>query len=259
MHRAGLADRVLARHFRLEHTVATLADHLTFAHPAIAQSFRRRHNLPASKVSCITNGFDPDDFRGWQHATSERERVSVVHLGTFYGAYNPSPLKRALLLAQERCPRLIEQLKLVFVGGTPVRFDDIPGLAVEVTERVSHQEALRRLRDADVTLNVYERLVGEHNISGKLFEYLAAGRPILAIVPEDGATAEIVAACNAGFVADPDKPEEVLVAIQRCIDAARGRAPFCPDRAEIEKFSRYRLAGQLAATFARVETARAGE
>ena len=252
LHMAGLPDWIVARHRRLEHRVAITADHHVFAHPQIAQAFRERHGLPLHKVSCITNGFDPEDFVGWSRPSTYRQRIHIVHLGTFYGPYNPNPLKRALLLAKEKYPNLAESIKLVFVGGTPVSFEDIPGLKIEVMDRVSHHEALRQLQDADIALNVYESSVGKHNISGKLFEYLASERPILAIVPKDGATANIVRTCRAGFVADPDEPDAILSALKKSIEVSRGKLPFQPNREEIEKFSRFRLAGELSKIFNKV-------
>lgn len=259
MHMAGLSGWTVSRHRALEHRVARTADHLTLAHPLAAESFQARHQIPAEKVSCLTNGFDPEDFEGWTFAPTSRSRIRIVHLGTFYGPYNPAPLKRALALAAEKRPGLLEQIRLVFVGGTNVPFDDIAGLEVEVTGRLAQGDALRRLREGDVALNVYERATGKHNISTKLFEYLAAGRPILAIVPEDGTTAEIVRRCSAGFVADPDRPSDVLAAIERCIEVARGRVPFAPRREEVRRFSRHELAGDLSRILDRLTTRQTGE
>lgn len=251
-HMAGLPDWVVARHFRLEHQVAVSADHITFAHPLSASAFPKRHAISGRKVSCITNGFDPDDFRDWTYVPSKRRRIHIVHLGTFYGPYSPAPMKRALLEACKKHQDLLGRIKLIFVGGSPIKFDEIPGIETEVLPRLSHGEALERLRDADISLNVYERSVGKHNISGKLYEYLAAGRPVLAIVPGDGTTAEIVRACRAGFVADPDDVDGIMAALSECINATMGYTPFRSNGEEIQKYSRHALAGRLAKIFAEV-------
>jgi len=249
LHMAGLPKWVIARHRRLERKVATEANHVVLVHPLATQSFRERYQDIQDKISCIPNGYDPDDFQRKASPVCARQRITIVHLGTFYGPYNPAPLKRALTLAERKCPDLLKQVKIVFVGGTPVPFDDLPGLEVEISDRVSHHEALQRLQDADIALNVYERAVGKHNISGKLYEYLACGRPILAIVPEDGTTAEIVRTCRAGFIADPDKPEDILAALKQCVEVVKGQHPFVPRDEEVQKFSRLRLAGNLSEIF----------
>jgi glycosyltransferase involved in cell wall biosynthesis len=51
-------------------------------------------------------------------------------------------------------------------------------------------------------------------LSGKVFEYLAAERPILAVVPPDGAAAELIRAANAGVVVAPDDVEAIAAALQ---------------------------------------------
>jgi glycosyltransferase involved in cell wall biosynthesis len=248
-HTAGLPTSVVKRHLLIERTIATTADHLTFAHPLTAKSFQERHSLPDQKISCITNGFDPEDLDGHVFLRGGRDKIQVVHLGSFYGPYSPAPLKRALVLASKARPDLLKMIKLIFVGGTSVSFNDIPGLEVEVVGRLSHKEAISWLKQADIVLNIYESAVGKHHISGKFFEYLASGLPILGIVPEEGTTAEILRACRAGIVADPDDPGQILTGIERCMDIVKGRVTFNPNQEEIQKFNRYRLTEKLAGIF----------
>ena len=51
-------------------------------------------------------------------------------------------------------------------------------------------------------------------LSGKVFEYLAAGRPILAVVPPDGAAAELIRETDAGVVVAPDDVEGIRGALE---------------------------------------------
>jgi glycosyltransferase involved in cell wall biosynthesis len=51
-------------------------------------------------------------------------------------------------------------------------------------------------------------------LSGKVFEYLAAGRPILAAVPPDGAAAELIRETGAGEVVAPDDVDGLRVALE---------------------------------------------
>jgi glycosyltransferase involved in cell wall biosynthesis len=60
---------------------------------------------------------------------------------------------------------------------------------------------------------------GKGVLSGKVFEYLAAERPILAAVPPDGAAAELIRETNAGVVAAPDDVEGLAAALRTLHDA----------------------------------------
>jgi glycosyltransferase involved in cell wall biosynthesis len=54
---------------------------------------------------------------------------------------------------------------------------------------------------------------GKGVLSGKVFEYIAAGRPILAVVPPDGAAAELVRETGAGVVVPPDDLAAIRTAL----------------------------------------------
>jgi glycosyltransferase involved in cell wall biosynthesis len=55
---------------------------------------------------------------------------------------------------------------------------------------------------------------GRGVLSGKVFEYLAAGRPILAVVPPDGAAADLIRETHAGMVVAPDDVDGIRVALE---------------------------------------------
>lgn len=242
------------RHAALERRVAQGADHCLFAHPAVERQFGERHGLAQGRTSTLFNGFDPADFASWPPASRPNGHIEIVHTGTFYANYNPSPLRRALESPEIRRQLPLDRLRVTFVGGTGgVRFDDVPGLNVRVLPRVSHAEALAFARDAHVLLCVFTRQTGAHNINGKLFEYMAAKRPILAIVPGEGDAAELVRRTRTGSVADPDDPAAIAAAMRTCIDLAEaGRAGQDRDEAEIAQYDRRRQAAQVAALLERL-------
>jgi glycosyltransferase involved in cell wall biosynthesis len=100
-------------------------------------------------------------------------------------------------------------------------FDDFAGLDYRPDGRfrITHTGSFFGKRDPkpflravhDSGLEVGGR--GRGVVSGKLFEYLAAARPILAAVPPDGAAAELIRETGAGVVAAPDDPEALREAL----------------------------------------------
>jgi glycosyltransferase involved in cell wall biosynthesis len=91
------------------------------------------------------------------------------------------------------------------------------GLAdrVELIEHLPRPESLRRQRDPDARLLVIPEAGGRGRgiLSGKVFEYLAAERPVLAVVPPDGAAAQLVRDTGAGVVAAPEDVDGIRDAL----------------------------------------------
>lgn len=246
----GMPRWMLRRHARAEGAVLAAADHVLVVSDGMREDFIQRSGQPLAKLTTITNGFDPEDFPAVTPAPQVDDRVRLVNTGSYYGAYNPQPLRAALAAMAGTNPDLLKQLELVFVGGTPVRFDDLPGLQVKVFPRVDHTEALSWQREAHVLLLVWTSAVTRANVSGKIFEYLAARRPILALVPPDCAAAAIVRESGAGLVASPDDPLAAVQALEQCMRIARGELPPLRRNQEvIDRFSRRRLTGKLVRVF----------
>jgi glycosyltransferase involved in cell wall biosynthesis len=74
---------------------------------------------------------------------------------------------------------------------------------------------------------------GRGVLSGKVFEYLAAERPILAAVPPDGAAADLIRETGAGVVAPPDDPEALREALAGLVgrwrEGALDGTPLSPE------------------------------
>jgi len=181
--------------------VASQADAITAAADAIAEEARALE--PKGRVVTIANGCDFDDFAGLEHRPSERLRIT--HAGSFYGKRDPKPFLRALAESG------LDDVVVRFVGD--LRASDREhaeelglGDRIEETGYVSRRRSLELQRDSEVLLLIIPEAGGRGRgvLSGKVFEYLAAERPILAAVPPDGAAADLVRQTGAGVVAPSD-------------------------------------------------------
>jgi len=181
--------------------VAARADAIVAAADAIAEEARELG--PRGSVVTIANGCDFDDFAGLEHHASERMRIT--HSGSFFGKRDPKPFLRALAESG------LEDVVVRFVGDfrhEDAEFAGSLGLGdrVELTGYVSRRRSLELQRDSEVLLLLIPEAGGRGKgvLSGKVFEYLAAERPILAAVPPDGAAAQLVRDTGAGIVAASD-------------------------------------------------------
>jgi glycosyltransferase involved in cell wall biosynthesis len=190
--------------------VARQADAIVTAADAITEETRSL--TPHGRVATIANGSDFDDFAGLEYRRTDRFRLT--HTGSFFGHRDPRPFLRALQASG------LDEVTARFVGdfrpGDREFLESLQlGDRVELVDYVPRRESLRLQRDSDALLLLIPEAGGRGRgiLSGKVFEYLAAERPILALVPPDGAAAQLIRDTGAGVVAPPEDEEAIRHAL----------------------------------------------
>jgi glycosyltransferase involved in cell wall biosynthesis len=229
------------------HLVARNADAIVCAADSIAVETRGLE--PKGRVVTIANGCDFDDFAGIEYVRGDRFRLT--HAGSFFGKRDPKPFLRALAESG------LQDVTVRFVGDFRPgdrEFMESLGIAdrVELIDYVPRRESLRLQRDSDALLLLIPEAGGRGRgvLSGKVFEYLAAERPILAVVPEDGAAADLIRETDAGVVAGPDDVDAIrdaLVALHtRWRDGTLAGTPLSPEwRDRLSRASRVEELAEL--------------
>ena len=224
--------------------VARRADAIVCVSPAAVEEMRALS--PAGPVELIDHGADFEDFDGLEYRRAERFRIT--HTGTIFGRRDPKPFLHALA-------RMDDDVLARFVGD----FRDADratiaelglGERVELVPYLPRREALALQRDSDALLLLIPAGEGRGRfvVSTKVFEYLAAGRPILASVPEDGAAAELLRETGAGTVVPPDDVDAIAKALSglagRWRDGSLDGVALAPEvraavsrRARVERFA----------------------
>lgn len=199
-------------------------DRVTVTCAATADGFRRLYPyLPREKFVEITNGFDAADFDQRMDSCpdcSPFESFTIVYVGRFVDeehSYVPSFFQA---LKELHCdhPELDSEIQVIFVG----RFGE-QGYEllkrwelekiVQTVGYIPHAESIKLLFKSHALLLTLNDAPGTELLyPGKLFEYFAAGRTILALVPE-GATADLVRDMGAGLVVPPDDVEAIKRAV----------------------------------------------
>jgi glycosyltransferase involved in cell wall biosynthesis len=189
--------------------VARYADAIVAAADAIAEETRVL--APSGEVVTIENGSDFDDFAGIEHHASPRFRIT--HTGSFFGKRDPRPFLTALAEADvDAVARFVGDFR-------PADREWAEGLGLgdrlELIEYVPRRRSLELQRDSEAVLLLIPEAGGRGRgvLSGKVFEYLAAERPILAVVPPDGAAAALIRETGAGVVVAPDDVPGIRAAL----------------------------------------------
>jgi len=190
--------------------VARRADAVSCVSEAIADEVRALD--PRGIVRTIANGCDFDDFAGLEYAPGQRFRIT--HAGSFFGKRDPRPFLQAFHASGlDAVARFVGD----FRSSDREWAESLDlGDRLELIEYLPRSESLRLQRDSEALLLLVPDAGGRGRgvLSGKVFEYLAAGRPILAVVPPDGAAAELIRETRAGMVVAPDDVDGIRVALE---------------------------------------------
>jgi glycosyltransferase involved in cell wall biosynthesis len=233
---------------RLERkTFATASALVTVSEPLAAEL---RTLYPSIPAHAIPNGFDPA-LRGLAAGPS-RDFV-LTHTGTFYqGRRDPSLLFDALaaLLAAGKLPR--ERVKVrLYARHEPwvAAMAEARGLAgvVEILPWAPREEALRAQQESQGLLLLHwggEREAGV--FTGKIFEYLAARRPILLIGGGEGVLADLLRETGAGVRATTQQELEAALMDWWSEYSREGAVRWRGDDAAVDRYSQVRMAERFA-------------
>jgi glycosyltransferase involved in cell wall biosynthesis len=199
----------------LEHLVIRRADAVLFVTRANRDEFAAFYGTEiARRFHLVPNGCDPSEFEGLAPRRTQSDPFVLLHAGTLYGARNPLPLIQAIARAIGRGALVRETFRLRLLGSISLDIDLAAecralGLedVVEMIPRVTRGESLRQMVSASALLLVQP--VTTVSVPGKAYEYVAAGRPLLAL-SEEGETAHLVRASGIGVSVQPDAGVEAI-------------------------------------------------
>lgn len=157
---------------------------------------RFEEHYPGKSVHVLLNGFDPEDIAEAEPVPQKKKKFRLVYSGTVFEYHNQFiDIVFQALEKLENHQR--ENLELVFVGDIELlAFNDLVkkyNLQETITKvgYVKHRTALGYLHSADALLFT----IPNHDVSsysGKIFEYLGIGKPIISLVYERGCAAELL-------------------------------------------------------------------
>lgn len=244
----GTVRRLIEK--RMEIHTLSQANALVTAHPLVDQ-IRELHK--GKPIHWIPNGFDPDDFPRKSLPRTNNSKFIITYAGDLYqGKRDPEPLFRSLseLITSGEIKRT--EVEARFFGPyekwllEDVRKYDLYDV-VKIYGRISREEVLRSQMESSLLLTLSWNNPQEASIyPGKVFEYLGAQRPIIAIGGPDGVITEILEKTQAGIhVSSLAHLKTVLMEYYKS-HQTRGTIPYNPVKEEVEKYTHQAMAQKFA-------------
>ena len=223
--------------------------------------FRRRYpEIAPEKFVSIPNGFDETEWTDIgdraDHRTAARDTFVIRYAGSLHERRSPLPLFRAVRALVDAGEVDRSRLTIDLVGWCDVaegrrvtEMADECGIVdrVTFTGPLGRTDTLRRMAQADLLLVLAE--AQPYQIPGKTYEYLRAGRPILALT-SDGALSDLLRETGGAWIVDPADQRGIAAAVREAYRGwTTGQRPPCPDSQVVATFDRRRLAARLAEVF----------
>lgn len=214
---------------RLENWVLRSADVVIATTKMSARSLASRCKAARSgaRVAHIYNGYDPDDFAG-PCPPPTPGKFTLAYTGTLWNLTSIEPLVLAVEALLRDTPAAREKLEIIIAGRSTGSQQPLidrlarSGITIRSLSYLRHHEAVRVMRAASALCVALSPVPGaERVVPAKIFEYIAAERPILAILPA-GEACEILSRCRHAAWLRPDDVSGIATWLARGI---AGRSP----------------------------------
>jgi glycosyltransferase involved in cell wall biosynthesis len=207
---------------KYEKKVLEGADALIVVSDAIKRTFAAKIKSGAKdKIHVIPNGYDERDFV--DQVEKDSSATYITYVGTMADTYKPEIFFNAIKSCIEKYPE--KKIKFRFVGAIPWTIKErAKELGIEEScewiGHVDHGQAIQYMRKSDFLLLIIPDAPGAEGIlTGKLFEYLGAGKPIIGIGPKQGDAARIIDRCDAGKMFERNESEAITQWMKEIISA----------------------------------------
>jgi len=259
--------RLRSARLKIERSVARRATVATFCTDTARRIYLERHagSLPAGAggqaTEVIANGFDPEPFDALASAPAPvagSRPLTLVHSGTLYPGPDRDPGAFLAALCELRQRGVLPAGLRVVLRATgfdatyrplisQLGLDDV----VELAPAISYRAALREILDADGLL-LFQGHTSNPAVPGKVYEYLRARRPILALVDAGGETAALLRGAGVGTLLPIDDAPRIATGLESFFrDLVAGTGAVLPPGGA-DTYSRIRRVAEFATLFTQI-------
>jgi glycosyltransferase involved in cell wall biosynthesis len=237
---------------RMERHVLESADAVAVVSADMKRLFAAKSaKISAEKIAVLPNGFDESDFENWTEPANEL--FTLLYSGTVTHKYGLQTLFRVA----DEMAAAGKKIRLIFAGKqdeiVQKQLAALKHVEVVLKGYVSHSEAVKLLLQTDALLLAIPDLPDNKGVlTGKLFEYLAAQRPILCLGPTDGDAAAIILEAQAGVTHDYTDAAAIRHHLENLYQNWEQKTTPTFNAGVVKSFSRKAVANQLAELISRL-------
>ena len=204
----------LAKEQALEQTVLAQADAVVSVTPNIVEELKKRapSQLTPEQFHYIPNGFDPAHFD--TPPAEKRDKFAIVHAGGLYHLRPITPLLKVLDAWFAKHPERAKNVEIKLAGRTTDQVKEEIAASrwaslFDVMGFLEHKKIRSLIMGAQANLLMIEQVkTAPWLFTGKVFEYIGAGRPIVMIGPDPSPLAKILRDTGLGLISGYEQPEE---------------------------------------------------
>ena len=237
------------KHKRLEKQVLRESNHVITVSRANTEAFRQ---MGFQHVSSITNGFDPDDLSKTMVETDKS--FSIAHIGTFMYNRNPETLWEVLSELASENEGFSNDLSIKLIGKVDQRITESIqqhqlGAYLDQRKYLAHDEAITELKKSQLLLLIINKTGNSMGmLTGKIFEYISSGRPVLCIGPRGCDAEKLLLETNTGRLSELDDKNDLKNNILSYYKLYKEGALIVNPK-NLENYSRKNLTKQLSVIF----------
>ncbi len=210
--------------------------------------------IALNNISIIPHGYDQEDIERAGRDSKDRDKMILTYSGIFYEFITPKYLLLAFKKLTQEHPHIASQIELHFCGLLRKENEKfIEALKLQSFVKnfgyLNHLDSIRKLNSSDILwLTVGEGRNSDTISSGKLFEYIGAGKPIMGLLQE-GALKSSLEEYGAGFICDPYNIDSIKDTIVQIFTLYKEKKLPVPKQEIIQKYNREALTESLTKEF----------
>lgn len=241
----------------MEEKIVNEADMVVTISGIAAQNYIDTFNIDCRKVKCITNGYDEEDFIDIYRNKEKTDKFRIIHNGLLYGDRNIESVFMAISNLIEK--DIIKKDKIEIYLTRAYGDEHVLNLEkkytlneiVKTVGYLDHKESLILSSKMNCCLLIIGKGEKKKSVyTGKVFEYLRLGKPILSLAPNDGVVSKLLKETGTGYnceIDDVNSIENILTDLYSKWQTNDEEIYRCNDG--IEKYERKNLTHDLVDIF----------